>query len=41
MQNEFYKYATKHAGLNSNALDQYMRFTSQQASTLEIGRAHV
>ena len=34
MQNEFYKYATKHAGLNSNALDQYMRFTSQQASTL-------
>jgi ATP-dependent Clp protease protease subunit len=34
MQNEFYKYATQHAGLNSNALDQYMRFTSLQASTL-------
>jgi len=34
MQNEFYKYATQHAGLNSNALDQYMRFTSRQASTL-------
>ena len=41
MQNEFYKYATKHAGLNSNALDQYMRFTSRQASTLDPRASYI
>ncbi len=41
MQNEFYKYATKHIGLNSNALDQYMRFTSRQASTLDPRASYI
>lgn len=31
MQNDFYKYATRHAGLNGNALDDYMRYTSSAA----------
>lgn len=30
--NDFYKYATKHVGLNGNALNQYMNFTSAAAS---------
>ena len=30
--NEFKKYATKHLGLNSNALESYMSFTSDYIS---------
>ncbi len=41
MQNEFYKYATQHAGLNSNALDQYMRFTSRQANILDARASYI
>lgn len=41
MQNEFYKYATKHAGLNGNALDQYMRFTSSQAGIMQPRASYI
>jgi len=32
MNNEFYQFATKHMGMNGNALNQYMDFTSGSAS---------
>ena len=28
---EFYRYATRHMGMNGNALNDYMRFTSKAA----------
>ncbi len=33
--NEFYKYATQHIGLNSNALDQYARHMSSRAAVMQ------
>jgi ATP-dependent Clp protease protease subunit len=34
MMNDFYKYATKHVGLNGNALDQYASLVSKNAFTM-------